>query len=120
MSRERRVSGRRSRNNRARIEWAAGKMLQAKGIAAVKASRAYQPAHDIVPLRGRGLYAEVKARADRFRELYGWLHGRHIMVVKADHQEPLVVLRMSLAAEIAGAAERSARAQVVAAVHEGK
>jgi hypothetical protein len=57
------------------------------------------------PLR-RGLWevvgvyraVEVKCRADGFRELYGWLDDRDILIVKADRQEPLVVLRLSLAA----------------------
>jgi hypothetical protein len=43
----------------------------------------------------------VKARADGFRELYSWLDGRDVLIVKADRQEPLVVVRMSLAAAIA-------------------
>jgi hypothetical protein len=43
----------------------------------------------------------VKARADVFRELYSWLEGRDVLIVKADRQEPLVVLRLSLGVEIA-------------------
>ena len=49
---------------------------------------------------GRDLCLEVKARADGFPELYGWLNGRGVLIVKADRQEPLVVVRLSLAAEI--------------------
>ena len=65
-------------------------------------SRAYQPGHDIVvPLAERDLRVEVKARADGFRELYGWLDGRDVLIVKADRQEPLVIVRMALAAEVA-------------------
>jgi hypothetical protein len=55
----------------------------------------------IVPVQNRDLVLEVKARADGFRELYGWLDGRDVRIVKADRSEPLVVVRMSLAAEIA-------------------
>ena len=96
------MSGRRSRNKGARTERAIAKVLQANGFAAVKVSRAYQPGHDIVlPLVGCDLCVEVKARAGGFRELYGWLGCRDILIVKADRQEPLVVLRMSLAAESA-------------------
>jgi Holliday junction resolvase len=59
-------------------------------------------AGDIVLLvLGRDLCVEVNARADRFRKLYGWLDGRGVLVVKADRREPLVVVRMSLAAVIA-------------------
>ena len=43
----------------------------------------------------------MKVRADGFRELYSWLSGRDVLIAKADRLEPLVVLRMSLAAEIA-------------------
>ena len=50
---------------------------------------------------GRDLCVEVKARADGFRELYSWLNERDVLIVKADRQEPLVVVRLSLAAEIA-------------------
>ena len=50
---------------------------------------------------GRELCLEVKARADGFRELYSWLNQRDALIVKADRQEPLVVVRLSLAAEIA-------------------
>jgi hypothetical protein len=52
------------------------------------------------PVR-RDLCLEVKAGADGFRELYGWLEGRDVLIVKADRQVPLVVVRLSLAAEIA-------------------
>jgi hypothetical protein len=41
------------------------------------------------------LCLEVKARAEGFRELYSWLGGRDVLIVKADRQEPLVVLRLS-------------------------
>jgi Holliday junction resolvase len=96
------MSGRRPRDKGARTERAIAKVLQANGFAAVKISRAYQAGHDILlSLIGRDLCVEVKARADGFRELYSWLHERDILIVKADRQEPLVVLRLSLAAEIA-------------------
>ena len=55
----------------------------------------------VLPLMGRDLCLEVKARASGFRELYSWLTNRDVLIVKADRQEPLVVLRLSLAAEIA-------------------
>ena len=47
------------------------------------------------------LCVEVKARSDGFRTLYSWLTGRDVLIVKADRQEPLVVVRLSLAVEIA-------------------
>jgi hypothetical protein len=54
----------------------------------------------VLPLTGRDLSAEVKARARAFREIYAWLDGRDVLIVKADRQEPLVIARLSLAAEI--------------------
>jgi hypothetical protein len=48
----------------------------------------------------RNLSGEVKARADGFRELYTWLEDRDVLIVKADRKEPLVVVRLSLAAAL--------------------
>jgi hypothetical protein len=59
-----------------------------------------------MPLLGSDKVVEVKCRADGFRELYRWLEGRDLLVVKADRRDPLVVLPLRLAAEIAAAAER--------------
>jgi hypothetical protein len=53
--------------------------------------------------------AEVKVRAHGFGQLYAWLDGREILIVRQDRCEPLVVLPLRLAAEIAGYAERSSR-----------
>jgi hypothetical protein len=98
------MSGRRSHDKGARTESAVARVLQANGFAAAKISRAYQPGHDIVlSLNGRDLCVEVKARAGGFQELYSWLSGRDLLIMKADRQEPLVILRLSLAAEIAKA-----------------
>jgi hypothetical protein len=47
---------------------------------------------------------EVKCRADGFRELYRWLIDRDILIVRADRSEPLVILPLKLAAEIAAKA----------------
>ncbi len=102
------MSGRHSRSKGARTERTIVQALQANGIAAVRvplsgaAAAGGRFAGDIVlPLMGRDLCVEVKARAGGFRELYCWLNQRDVLIVKADRQEPLVVLRMSLAAEIA-------------------
>jgi hypothetical protein len=46
------------------------------------------------------LRIECKARAAGFKQLCDWLNERD-MIVTAHRQEPLVVLRMSLAADIA-------------------
>jgi hypothetical protein len=78
-------------------------LLQAQGFAATKISRAYQAGHDLELQLGGGrmMRIEVKCRADGFRELYRWLDARDILVIKSDRREPLAVVRLSLAAEIA-------------------
>ena len=100
------MSGRRSRSKGARTERSIVNALRASGIAAVRVPLSGAVggrfAGDIVlPLMGRDLCVEVKARAEGFRKLYCWLVEREVLIVKADRQEPLVVLRLSLAAEIA-------------------
>jgi Holliday junction resolvase len=99
------MSGRRSRNKGLRTERGIVTLLKASGFAAervpLSGSVGGRFAGDIVlPLMGRDLYVEVKCRGQGFRELYGWLEQRHVLILKADRREPLVVLRMSLAAEI--------------------
>ena len=100
------MSGRRSRTKGARTEPSIVNTLLAHGIAAVRVPLSGAVggrfAGDIVlPLMGRDLCVEVKARTDGFRKLYSWLDGRDALIVKADRREPLVVVRMSLAAEVA-------------------
>jgi hypothetical protein len=60
-----------------------------------------------IPLLGRDMCAEVKVRAYGFGQLYAWLDGREILIVRQDRREPLVILPLRLAAEIAGHAERN-------------
>jgi hypothetical protein len=85
------MSGRRSRDKGARTERAIVRLLQGQGIAATKISRAWCPGADLhVPILG----------VDRAVD---WLQDRDVLIVNADRQEPLVVLRMSLAAMIARA-----------------
>jgi hypothetical protein len=103
------MSGRRSRDKGARTERAMVRLLQAQGIAATKISGIYKPGADIsMSLLGSDKAVEVKARADSFRQLYDWLHNRDVLIVKSDHREPLVVVRLSLGAEIVKAAASDA------------
>lgn len=60
-----------------------------------------------MPLLGVDRRVEVKARANGFRQLYDWLNGADFLVVKGDRLEPLVVLPLKLATEIAAVAERN-------------
>jgi len=100
------MSGRRSRNKGARTERAIVRALHAAGLRGervpLSGSVGGRFAGDIVlPLVGRDLCLEVKARSQGFRELYSWLDGRDVLIVKADRQDPLVIVRLSLAMEIA-------------------
>jgi Holliday junction resolvase len=103
------MSGRRSRDKGARVERAIVQSLKAGGFAAERvplsgAAGGRYSGDIVLPLMGRDLCLDAKARADGFRELYGWLDQRDVLIVKADRQEALVVVRMSLAVEIAQAA----------------
>ena len=100
------MSGRRSRRKGTRTERRIVDLLKASGIMAERVPLSGvvggRFAGDIVlPLIGRDLCVEVKSRAEGFRELYSWLDERDVLIVKADRREPLVVVRMSLAVEIA-------------------
>jgi hypothetical protein len=84
------------------VEHAIVKALQAHGFAAMKISGTYKPcANNSMSLLGSDRVVEVKPRAAGFRQLYDWLNQRHVLIVKAGRQETLVVVRLSLAAEIA-------------------
>jgi Holliday junction resolvase len=91
-----------------RLERALMRLLRAHGFAAAEvplsgaAGVRFSGDLDLaVSVPRHDLCVEVKARADGFRELYCWLNERDVLIVKADRQEPLVVVRLSLAAEIA-------------------
>ena len=106
--------GRRSRDKGNRAERAIVAFLQDRGFAAdrvpLSGSVGGKYVSDVtIPLLGRDMCAEVKVRAHGFSQLYSWLDGREILIVKQDRREPLVIIPLRLAAEIAGHAERGAR-----------
>jgi hypothetical protein len=105
-----RKGGRRSRDKGNRVERAIVKYLQERGFAAERiplsgAAGGSYIGDLTVPVLGVDRVVEVKARANGFRELYGWLTDRDILIVRADRREPLVILPLKLAAEIAAKAE---------------
>jgi hypothetical protein len=79
--------------------------LQDRGIAAEKISGLYKRGADLSVL-GIDRAVEVKSRSHGFAQLYSWLVDRGLLIVKSDRAEPLVILRLGLAAEIAVAAEK--------------
>jgi len=103
--------GRASRQKGNRLERAIVRLLQDRVIGAervpLSGSAGGSYLGDLtVPLLGRDLIVEAKARANGFARLYSWLEGRDVLLIKADRRNALVVLPLRLAAEIALAAER--------------
>jgi hypothetical protein len=101
--------GRASRDKGNRAERAIVRYLQDHGFAAerVPLSGAAGGSYlgDLtVPILNVDRVVEVKCRAKGFRQLYDWLIDRDILIVRADRSEPLVVLPLKLAAEIAAKA----------------
>jgi Holliday junction resolvase len=103
--------GRFPRKKGNRLERALVRALQDAGFAAERvplsgsAGGSYT-ADLTVPLLGRDLRVEAKARGAGFNQLYSWLDGADLLIVKADRSEPLVVLPFRLAVEIAKAAKK--------------
>jgi hypothetical protein len=103
--------GRASRQKGDRAERRLVHLLQAAGFAAERvplsgAARGRFGGDVSVPLLGSDRRVEVKCRAVGFREIYKWLDGGDLLVVRADRSEPLVVVPLRFAIEVAVAAER--------------
>ncbi|MGY3409150.1 hypothetical protein ACVWZV_005263 [Bradyrhizobium sp. GM5.1] len=104
--------GRKSRDKGNRAERAIVKFLQGFGFAAervpLSGSAGGSYVGDLtVPILDVGRVVEVKVRARGFGQLYDWLIDRDILIVRADRSEPLVILPLKLAAEIASAADKN-------------
>src|SRR6516225_3234653 len=102
--------GRASRQKGNRTERAIVRALQAAGFAAervpLSGSMRGRFGGDIsVPLLGVDRRVEVKCRGNGFRQLYDWLGDHDFLIVKADRLEPLVVVPLKFASEIAALAE---------------
>jgi hypothetical protein len=95
-----------SRRKGAAEERALVRLLQQRGFAAEKISRTGYRGPDLsIPLLGIDRAVEVKARGNGFATLYRWLGNADLLIVRANRREPLVVLPMWLASEVAAAAE---------------
>jgi Holliday junction resolvase len=104
--------GRASRQKGNRTERAIVHVLQSHGFAAQRvplsgAARGRFGGDVSVALLGVDRRVEIKCRGDGFKELYHWLNGADFLIVKADRLEPLVILPLKFAAEIAAIAERA-------------
>jgi Holliday junction resolvase len=106
------TGGRASRQKGNRLERALVHALQNAGFAAERvplsgAARGRFGGDVSVPLLGVDRRVEVKCRGSGFRQLYTWLNGADLLIVRADRCEPLVVLPLKFAVEIATIAERA-------------
>ena len=106
--------GRASREKGNRGERVVVRFLQEHGFAAERvplsgATRGRFGGDVSIPLLGADRRVEVKCRGNGFRQLYDWLEGHDFLIVRADRCEPLVVIPLKLAAEIAMVAERSTK-----------
>jgi Holliday junction resolvase len=106
------TGGRSPRQKGNRVERAIVRLLQDAGFAAerirLSGSAGGSFAGDItIPLLNVDRTAEVKARATGFQQIYRWLDGNDLLIVKADRAEPIVIIPLRLAAEIATAAKRN-------------
>ena len=100
------TNGRASRQKGKRTERAVVRLLQERGFAAERvplsgAARGRFGGDVSVPVLGVDRRIEVKCRGNGFRELYRWLNDADLLIVRADRCEPLVVIPLKLAAEIA-------------------
>ena len=106
--------GRASRQKGNRGERALVRFLQERGFAAERvplsgSARGRFGGDVSVPLLGVDRRVEVKCRGNGFNRLYDWLAGNDLLIVRADRREPLVVIPLRLAAEVAAVAERQGR-----------
>ena len=102
---EKKRGGRASRDKGNRLERAIVRVFQDHGVGAervpLSGSTGGSYSGDLtVPILGRDLVVEAKARANGFARLYSWLEGRDALIIKADRRDALVVLPLRLAAEI--------------------
>jgi len=105
-----------SRRKGAEAERALVRHLQARGFAAEKISRTGYRGPDLsVPLLGIDRSVEVKCRARAFGQIYSWLANSDLLIVRANRKEPLVILPMWLASEIAAEAEGLVRKDIKSA-----
>jgi hypothetical protein len=105
-----------SRRKGAAEERAMVRYLQARGFAAEKSSRTGYRGPDLsVPLLGVDRSVECKVRAKAFGQLYRWLSNADLLIVRANRREPLCILPMWLASEIAAVAEGFTRKDVKSA-----
>jgi hypothetical protein len=95
--------------------------LQAKGLSATKTSRTGYAGTDLaVDLLGIERRVECKVRSHGFTQLYEWLANSDLLIIRADRKEPLCVLPLWLAAEVAAVAEGTESGASPLSIQEGR
>jgi hypothetical protein len=98
--------GRASRRKGLDAERVLVRYLQGRGLNATKCSRTGYAGTDLaVDLLGIERRVECKVRARAFNQIYKWLAAADMLVIRADRKEPLAVVPLWLAAEVARVAE---------------
>ena len=69
-------------------------------LGATKISAMHKPGHDLEMPDGRSV--EVKVRGGGFRLIYRWIEPVDILVIRADRQEPHIVIRLDNFLELSG------------------
>lgn len=105
------MSGRKSRDKGARGERALVRYMQDRGFAAervpLSGAAGGKFGSDVeIAVLGDDWRIECKTRANGFATFYGWLEGSDALVVRADRQEPLVVLPLRRAVQLLSKAEK--------------
>jgi len=96
--------GRASRRKGLDAERVLVRFLQGRGLNATKTSRTGYAGTDLsLDLLGIERRVECKVRARAFGALYRWLSNADLLIIRADRREPLCVLPLWLAAEVAAA-----------------
>jgi hypothetical protein len=98
--------GRASRRKGLDAERSLVRFLQARGLNATKTSRSGYGGTDLaVDLLGISRTIEVKVRSSGFTQLYRWLANADMLVIRQDRKEPLCIVPLWLASEVAAVAE---------------
>jgi hypothetical protein len=100
------MSGRKSRSKGMRIERECVRILQDAGLAAEKVplsgAAGGRYCGDVsVPVLGIDRVLEVKCRASGWKQAYAFLADNYGLVIRADREEPLMVMRLKDFAELA-------------------
>lgn len=96
--------GKFSRDKGARVERHIVNVLQEGGVAAkrvpLSGAMVDYPGDVTIPWLGENVAFEAKARADGFKEIYKWIKPRKGLIIKANRQEALAVIRLKDFAEL--------------------